>query len=101
VKRRDKKEGGVVGKAAGDKCIFIPGWQMRAVLTPCRTRAEAKTEESVILVFSAKWSPHTGGNRGPQVSSSWGMHLINRRLIGVYLTDTAVTGGRDGERGGG
>ena len=32
----------VVGKAAGDECVFIPGegpgWQMRPGLTPYRTR---------------------------------------------------------------
>jgi hypothetical protein len=42
-----KSEGGkgkerVVGKAAGDECVFIPGvgpgWQVRSSSTPCRTQ---------------------------------------------------------------
>ena len=37
-----KEREGVVGKAAGDECVFIPGegpgWQMRSGPTPYRTR---------------------------------------------------------------
>jgi len=40
-KERKERER-VVGKAAGDKCVFIPGegpgWQMRSGPTPYRTR---------------------------------------------------------------
>jgi hypothetical protein len=39
---REQKRGRVVGKAAGDECVFIPGegqgWQMRSGPTPYRTR---------------------------------------------------------------
>ena len=41
-RRGTKEREKVVGKAAGDECVFIPGegpgWQMRSGATPYRTR---------------------------------------------------------------
>jgi hypothetical protein len=38
-----------------------------------------------LSAFSTEWSLHTDGNRAPS-AKFLNMHLMNRCLIGVYLT---------------
>jgi uncharacterized protein YjbI with pentapeptide repeats len=53
--------------------------------------AEAKTEESVILVLAQNGHHIQGGNRTSSAKFT-SMHLMNRCLIGVYLTGVHLTG---------
>jgi Pentapeptide repeats (8 copies) len=64
-----------------------PSLALSSVRAP-RIPAEAKTEESVILVL-ARNGRHILGVIGPKFMS---MHLMNRCLIGVYLTGVHLTG---------
>jgi hypothetical protein len=58
IKERER----VVGKAAGDECVFIPGdgpgWQMRSGPTPYRTRRAVRTFTNLSIVYSAEEYPH-------------------------------------------